>query len=52
MKTLKSLFSYFLMKGLEGEADSNNDQQITNGELIAFINAIWDFIGSTPSRPK
>ena len=31
------LFSYFLMKGLEGEADSNNDQQITNG-LIAFIN--------------
>ena len=26
------------MKGLEGEADKNNDQQITNGELIAFIN--------------
>ena len=32
------LFSYFLMKGLEGEADSNNDQTITNGELHAFIN--------------
>jgi hypothetical protein len=32
------LFSYFLMKGLEGEADKNNDQQITNGELHAFIN--------------
>ena len=32
------LFSYFLMKGLEGEADNNNDQQITNGELHAFIN--------------
>jgi hypothetical protein len=26
------------MKGLEGEADSNSDKQITNGELIAFIN--------------
>ena len=32
------LFSYFLMKGLEGEADTNNDEQITNGELHAFIN--------------
>ena len=32
------LFSYYLMKGLEGEADKNKDQQITNGELIAFIN--------------
>ncbi len=32
------LFSYFMMKGLEGEADSNNDRTITNGELHAFIN--------------
>ena len=32
------LFSYYMMKGLEGEADINNDQQITNGELHAFIN--------------
>ena len=32
------LFSYYLMRGLEGEADSNNDQQITNRELQAFIN--------------
>ena len=31
------LFSYFLMKGLEGGADTNQDEQITNGELIAFI---------------
>ncbi len=31
------LFSYFLMKGLEGEADSNNDKKITNGELHAYI---------------
>ena len=27
-----------MMKGLEGEADVNSDNQITNGELIAFIN--------------
>ena len=32
------LFSYFMMKGLEGDADSNNDRTITNGELHAFIN--------------
>ena len=31
------LFSYYMMKGLEGDADSNNDQTITNGELLAFI---------------
>ena len=31
------IFSYFLMKGLEGKADSNNDKQITNGELIAYL---------------
>jgi len=31
------LFSYYLMKGLEGEADKNNDKQITNEELIGFI---------------
>ncbi len=32
------LFSYYMMKGLEGEADINSDNQITNGELITFIN--------------
>ena len=31
------LFSYYMMKGLEGEADNNNDRAITNGELHAFI---------------
>ncbi len=32
------IFSYFLMKGLEGKADSNNDKKITNGELLAYMN--------------
>ena len=25
------------MKGMEGAADENNDKQITNGELIAYL---------------
>ncbi len=31
------LFSYFLMKGLEGIADLNNDKSITTEELYEFI---------------
>ena len=31
------LFSYFLMKGLEGDADANNDNKITNGELHNYV---------------
>ena len=31
------IFSYYLMKGLEGNADSNLDNSITNGELITYL---------------
>ena len=31
------LFSYYLMKGMEGEADSNNDNSITASELHAYV---------------
>ena len=31
------IFSYYLMKGLEGKADANNDKDITNGELLAYM---------------
>ena len=31
------LFSYWMMRGLGGDADSNNDQKITAGELHGFI---------------
>jgi uncharacterized caspase-like protein len=31
------IFSYYLMKGLEGKADSNKDKQITNGELLTYM---------------
>jgi uncharacterized caspase-like protein len=31
------LFSYFLMKGMRGEADTNSDKQITVGELGDYV---------------
>ncbi|MBT3172686.1 MAG: hypothetical protein HN333_14790, partial [Rhodospirillaceae bacterium] len=31
------LFSYFLMKGMEGDADANADRKITAGELHAYV---------------
>jgi uncharacterized caspase-like protein len=33
------MFSYFLMKGMEGEADANNDNKITAGELHSYVQA-------------
>ena len=33
----QGMFSYYLMKGLEGKADDNKDKKITNGELIAYL---------------
>jgi len=31
------IFSYYLMKGLEGNADINKDKKITNGELLTYM---------------
>ena len=31
------IFSYYLMKGLEGKADTNRDKEITNGELHVYM---------------
>jgi len=31
------MFSYYLMKGLEGKADSNKDKKITSGELLVYM---------------
>ena len=33
-----SLFTYFFLKGLKGEADFNNDKKLTVGELKNYIN--------------
>ena len=42
------MFSYFLMKGMEGDADANKDNQITAGELHAYVqqNVIQQSSGS------
>ena len=42
------MFSYFLMKGMEGDADSNKDNQITAAELHAYVqqNVIQQSSGS------
>ena len=42
------LFSYFLMKGMEGEANANNDNIITVGELHSYVqqNVIQQSAGS------
>jgi uncharacterized caspase-like protein len=31
------IFSYYLMKGMEGDADTNNDGKITFGEMHSFL---------------
>ncbi|WP_440911167.1 tol-pal system protein YbgF [Candidatus Pelagibacter sp.] len=31
------IFSYFLMKGLEGNADLNGDRKLTNNELLTYL---------------
>ena len=33
----QGLFSYWLMKGLEGDADANQDKKITTGELNNYV---------------
>ena len=42
------MFSYFLMKGMEGDADTNKDDEITAGELHAYVteNVIQQSSGS------
>ena len=33
------IFSYYLMKGLEGKADLNGDRKITNGEMQKYLSS-------------
>ena len=46
------IFSYYLMKGLEGKADSNNDKKITNGELLAYMDENVSQKASTYNRQQ
>jgi len=48
LEAKQGMFSYFLMKGMEGEADINADNKITNRELHSYIleNVIHQSSGS------
>lgn len=35
--TKHGIFSYFVMKGLEGKADQNRDRKISNAELLKYL---------------
>ena len=45
------LFSYFLMRGLEGAADDNGDQQITAGERHAYVLGEAEHLRRNPDPP-
>jgi tetratricopeptide (TPR) repeat protein len=48
----RGVFSYYLMKGIEGLADRNNDNQVTTAELAAYLPfAVADATGSI-QNPK
>ena len=46
------MFSYFLMKGMEGEADTNQDNKITAGELHAYVERNVDQQSSGRQTPE
>ncbi len=46
------MFSYFLMKGMEGEADANQDNKITAGELHAYVERNVDQQSSGSQTPE
>ncbi len=46
------MFSYFLMKGMEGEADANQDNRITAGELHAYVELHVDQQSSGNQTPE
>ena len=46
------IFSYFLMKGLEGNADINKDNKITNGELLSYMDDKISIQASTLGREQ
>ena len=46
------MFSYFLMKGMEGQADANQDNKIAAGELHAYVERNVDQQSSGSQTPK
>ena len=48
------MFSYFLMKGMEGDADTNNDNKITARELHSYVeqNVVQQSLALRPQSYK
>lgn len=46
------LFSYYLMRGLSGEADANHDNKLTAGELQDYVQAKVKRMALTQGRPQ
>ena len=46
------LFSYYLMRGLSGEADANHDNRLTAGELQSFVQERVQRLAQTKGRPQ
>ena len=46
------LFSYYLMRGLSGEADANHDNRLTAGELHDYVRERVQRIAMTHGRPQ
>jgi hypothetical protein len=51
-KNKHGLFSYFLMKGMQGEADTNNDNKITITELFDYTKKNVSRIAGTLDREQ
>jgi hypothetical protein len=46
------LFSYYLMRGLSGEADANHDNKLTAGELQDYVQSKVKRMALTQGRPQ
>jgi len=46
------MFSYFVMRGLEGDADGNSDNKITAGELHTFVKENVDRYSAGSQTPQ
>jgi len=46
------LFSYYLMRGLSGEADANHDNRLTAGELHDYVRERVQRVAMTQGRPQ
>jgi len=44
------VFTHFLLEGLKGEADTNNNKEVTIGELIPYVS--YEVINEVKNHPE